>query len=246
MNRWVRLHQNALHNPKIVSLSDRQYRAWTNLLLVAAAEDGMLPSTRDVACHLRMSAQDVELILSELVELDLIDMAVTNGVRTFKMHDWQEHQYISDTSTERVRKFRNKNKCNGDETFQKPLHDVSVTPPESYTDTEEDTLGLLSSKNRARGIEDQKVIKNIFGMKDDRKKEKLHRRAEGLGLDVEKLIEDCRLNKARNTPAYFTKLCVEHLTQKLPGIDENVIRAALWDKSDDAYTAVMQALLVAA
>lgn len=41
-----------------------------------------------------MSIQDANLILSELVEVDLIDMSVIDGVRTFKMHDWNAHQYV--------------------------------------------------------------------------------------------------------------------------------------------------------
>lgn len=242
MNRWIRLHQNALHNPKIVTLSDRQYRAWTNCLLMAAADDGKLPSIRDIACHLRMSVQDAELMISELVEVELVDVDVMSGIRTFRMHDWQEHQYISDTSTERVRKFRNKNKCNGDETFQKPLHGVSVTPPESYSDTDTEPNGLSSfpTAARKRAKEDQKVLKNVLGMKDD-KRERLHRRAEGLGLNVEELVATCNAKKdLKSRTGYFTALCVDRLQKQIKGLEEPVIRAALWDADDGPNSAFQQ------
>lgn len=248
MSRWVRLHQEALHNPKIVTLSDRQYRAWTNCLLMADQNDGTLPKIRDIACHLRMSVQDAELVLSELVEVDLIDMDVINSVRTFKMHDWKTHQYISDSSTERVRKFRNKNKDETDETAEKRFSNGDVTSPESYSYSESDTepngLPSSSSAARAREVEDPKGLNKFFKMTDD-KKERLHRRAEGLGLNVEDMVEACNVHKAKNKPAYFTSLCVQQLQRKVKGLSEEAIRAALWDKNEDAYVKLMNVLLVA-
>ena len=34
-NQWIRLYREALHDPKIVTLSDRQHRVWVNFLLMA-------------------------------------------------------------------------------------------------------------------------------------------------------------------------------------------------------------------
>jgi hypothetical protein len=250
MNRWIRLHQSALHNPKLVTLSDRQYRAWNNCLLMADASDGKLPSIRNIACHLRMSVTDVELIISELVEVELIDMDITSGPRVFRMHDWKAHQYLSDSSLERTKKYREnlkKKDRDGDVTSLKRHRDGDVTPPESYSYSESDTEsnGLLSSKPRASEVEDLKGLNKFFEMKDDRKKERLHRRAEGLGLDVEEIVTACNAHKAKNKPAYFTTLCVQRLQSKIKGLSEEAIRAALWDKSNDPYNAVIQAIMAA-
>lgn len=237
-NPWIRLYRDSLHNPKIVSLNDRQHRIWHNLLLVAD-DAGELPRVRDIACHLRLSIAEVEQLLAELVEAELIDMAI-DGPRKFRLHDWATHQYISDTSTERVRKFRNKNKASNDETFHETERNVSVTPPESETDTDTDTYGLRSFPSAAR--EDQK-FKNGFRKDEGRGQDRLVRKAEGLGIPVSEITAAVNRHKAKNRPAYFTKLCVEWLlANKLPGLDEKIIRDALWG-TDDQYAVVMQLLV---
>ena len=241
------MHQDILHNPKIVTLSDRQHRVWINCLLLADADDGVLPKIRDIACYLRMSIQDAELVLSELVEVDLIDVTVTIGApRTLRMHDWKAHQYISDVSTDRVRKFRNKNSNGKDETFHETFQTVSETSPESYSysESEKNPNGLLSSPTAAR--EGAKTKGIIFGFgtgRDDKTKDKLVSRAEGLGVPVDDMLAKVNAHNAKNRPAYFTKLCVDWLSEKLPNLDEQILRDALWDKKGQ-YAVVMQLLVL--
>lgn len=241
MSRWVRLHQAAMQNPKLVTLSDRQHRTWINCLLMANADDGALPKVRDIACNLRMSIPDAELVLSELVEVDLIDLSVVSGMRTLRMHDWKTHQYISDTSTERVRKFRNRNNGNGDETLLKRFSNDGVTPPESYsyTDTKNNLNGHYLEPARAK---DQGIRFDVLKRRDDGKTNKLESRAEGLGIPVDDIVAKVIAHKAKNRPAYFTKLCVEWLMPKLPGIDEQILRDALWGKNDQ-YSVVVNLLM---
>ncbi len=102
---WIRLYREALHDPKIVTLSDRHFRAWVSLLLIADDASGELPRMRDIAVHLRMSISEAETIVRELVDLELIDwiMGVSGA---YVMHGWQERQMPSDSSAERTRKYR--------------------------------------------------------------------------------------------------------------------------------------------
>lgn len=236
MNRWIRLHQNALHNPKIVTLSDRQYRAWTNFLLMADGATGALPNVRYIAAHLRMSIPDAELILSELVEVELIDMDVISGGRTFRMHDWQEHQYISDSSTERVRKFRNKSKLETDETATKRFSNGGVTPPESEPDTDTDTEYKLQPSEQAAPRGKSELGFNSISKRSglDGKWEAIQRQAEGFGLDVDDLVEITNRNKPKKREGYFVTLCVNRLKDSLGGLDEQIIRDALNGKHEQA------------
>lgn len=143
---WRRLWRDALHSPKIVSLTDRQHRAWTNCLLIAD-EDGRLPSLRDISVHLRMAAQDAETLLIDLVEAGLIDASTdAAGRRTYVMHDWSAWQIKPDHSTERVQRHRQSKRAaaenlpRADETVMKRGETVlkrSETPPDS--DSEEDS-----------------------------------------------------------------------------------------------------------
>ena len=89
-NPWIRLYRDSLHNPKIVSLNDRQHRAWVNCLLMAG-RDGVLPKISAICCHLRHDSerQTLELI-QELVAAKLIDKS-SDG--RFQVHDWDWHQH---------------------------------------------------------------------------------------------------------------------------------------------------------
>lgn len=234
-NPWIRLYRDSLHNPKIVSLNDRQHRIWHNLLLVAD-DAGELPRVRDIACHLRLSIAEVEQLLAELVEAELIDMAI-DGPRKFRLHDWATHQYISDTSTDRVRKFRNKNKASNDETFHETQRNVSVTPPD--TDTDSDTDYVSSSESMPREKQEQSSDLS-FGRTGSGKKgsqERLVERAIGFGVDADQLIAVMtKQPRVKNRAAYFTTLFANEIARRLPGINTDLVRDALWDKGDAAGT----------
>lgn len=140
---WIRLYRESLHDPKIVSLTDRQHRAWHNLLLIAD-DNGKLPSMRDIAVHLRMSAQDAEQLVCDLVEAELIDTDVLNGSRAYEIHGWASRQFTSDSSTERVRKHRETRM----KRFNETERNVTVTPPDTESDTETETEKIESAHAR--------------------------------------------------------------------------------------------------
>ncbi|MBK8467810.1 MAG: hypothetical protein IPL32_18520 [Chloracidobacterium sp.] len=239
MSRWFRIYDEALDDHKVQSLSPELFKTWFNLLCVASRDNGVLPTVEALAFALRVSIHDMQARLDELILLGLLDIRED---RKIEPHNWGKRQWKSDDSKERVRKHRHaKRYCNDDVT-------VTVTPPESYTDTDTEPNGLLSSPiaARAREVDDLKVVNKFFGMKDDRKKEKIVQRAEGLGLNVDDLTEACNRHKPKNRPAYFTSLCVAKLQEQLPGIKEDAIRRALWDKGDDAYKALLVCILEAA
>lgn len=135
---WFRFYSEALHDPKIVSLSDRQHRAWVNILAVASLHDGILPCARDIACHLRMTEVDVRTLIDELVFHGLIDIQPD---KTLVPHGWSRRQYQSDCSTDRVRKYRQEKK-DATETDVKRFSSVSVTAPDTDTETETDNTPL--------------------------------------------------------------------------------------------------------
>jgi hypothetical protein len=130
-NSWFRAYSEALDDPKVQRLHPTLFKAWFNLLCLASQHDGVLPSNDDIAFRLRVSAQDAQGYIDELILAGLIDIRA-DGART--PHNWETRQFVSDTSTERVRKHRKrKHKTDGnvDETFH-------GTPPEqSRAETEQ-------------------------------------------------------------------------------------------------------------
>lgn len=240
-NPWIRLYRASLHNPKTVTLSDRQHRCWHNLLLIAD-DQGELPRARDIACHLRISVSEVEQLLCELVEAELVDVAIDKP-NTFRMHDWETHQYASDTSTDRVRKFRNKTKCNDDETFRETQRNVSVTPPDTDTDTDSDTDYVPSPSPGMPRAKEQNFNLSFGGSGSRALSARLKTRAEGLGLNVAALEARALAPGVRIPNAMFRKLVVDEIRSKQPIIAESLIKAALGKDGDAAYGSLLQMLV---
>jgi hypothetical protein len=111
MSRWFRFYDDAINDPKVLKLSDRLHRAWVGLLCVASKNDGQLPSQEDCALILRMRPEGLAEAIEHLVSAGLLDR---NGT-LLSPHKWNERQYKSDVSTERVKRFRQQER-NGPET----------------------------------------------------------------------------------------------------------------------------------
>lgn len=132
MNVWWRAYNEALNDPKLQLLSGDLFKTWFNLICIASGNDGVLPCVADIAFALRLSEEETEKRLSALVDAGLFDRDKTG----MKPHNWNARQFKSDVSTERVKRFREKNR-NVSETVSSS---VSETPPDTETETEKDTL----------------------------------------------------------------------------------------------------------
>lgn len=124
---WFRFYTEALDDPKVQRLAPHLFKAWVNLLCLAGQNNGQLPSIDDIAFRLRLSAQDAEQQISDLILAGLIDITETGRAP----HNWSRRQFLSDRSTDRVKKHREKKAetaCNVSET-------ATETPPD--TDTEQ-------------------------------------------------------------------------------------------------------------
>lgn len=154
-NPWCRLHADIVDDEKVRALAfeDR----WHYVAILALTCDEFFAKDRPdsllrklLAVKLGVSADDVDGIKERLVEVDLID-------ESWHPKGWEKRQYTSDTSTERVRKYRNRkdsSKRNADETLHETQGNVPVTSPDTETDTEsegEDSFGVLSGKPDDQG-----------------------------------------------------------------------------------------------
>lgn len=127
MSRWFRFYDQALNDPKVQMLPADDFKSWVNLLCLASQHEGKLPDVTAIAFALRVTENAAVTVLERLHNAGLIDKC--NGGANgwfYAPHGWDKRQYKSDTSAERVKRHR-ANKCN-----------VTVTPPETETDTETD------------------------------------------------------------------------------------------------------------
>jgi hypothetical protein len=99
--KWFRMYAEARRDPKLLQLSDWQHRIWHEMLCIAAEYDGEIP-VADLTRLLRRRRDHLEKAIKELVRLGLF----TCGGGLIIPHNWFGRQYKSDSSAERVRRFR--------------------------------------------------------------------------------------------------------------------------------------------
>lgn len=128
---WFRVYDTLIDNPKVMRLKPELFRALISLWCIAKRYGGALPHVHDIAFALRVNESKVAAWVDELKRAGLVDEA-SDG--TILPHDWNEHQYESDSSTSRVKKHRLKQKevvtGNADET----LHETHQSRTEQKTE----------------------------------------------------------------------------------------------------------------
>lgn len=163
MSRWLRINEDCIDNPKILKLPEALRWQWVALLCVASKNDGVLPPIDDVALCLRVPEAKAAEFITKLVKARLIDKEGDN----FVPHNWTKRQFKSDSSTDRVKRHRDKQR-NVSSTVTGNVSStvsetVTVTPPEqsrAETDTEQSTAdGRALDEN---GLKNEKALCALF------------------------------------------------------------------------------------
>jgi hypothetical protein len=102
MAPWFRLYCEVIDDPKVQELSPETFQGWINVLCLAGKNKGVLPSMKHMMFSLRRSEAEVKKLLAELISCGLLDKKGD----IIQPHNWQNRQFISDSSTERVKRFR--------------------------------------------------------------------------------------------------------------------------------------------
>ena len=135
-NLWFRMYASILDlEDKTQELSDKLFRAWVRLLALYTRNNAVMPSDSAVARCLKVSVPRLAEIFQSLKDSELIQQV--NGA--WMPYNWDERQYESDSSTERVRLFRERHRSvsgNVTETF----HETPSENREQKQRTEEHPL----------------------------------------------------------------------------------------------------------
>lgn len=132
---WFRLYRALVDNPKAQRLRPDLFKAWINILC-CTEDDGSLPSVTDLCFKLRKSEAIVSKWISELSDAGFI---VDN-----KAHDWAEHQFRSDVSTERVKRFRERS------TQRSGNAERNAPDTDTDTDTEKKRVEAAQARPKAQ------------------------------------------------------------------------------------------------
>jgi hypothetical protein len=127
MTHWFRVYDDLVDDPKVQRLEPSLFKALINLWCLTSANSGALPPIDEIAFKLRMKPEKVQRVLAELRAAGLIDEDERGG----RPHNWNERQFISDVSTSRVKRFR--------ERRRNVSPAVSETAPEAETEAERKT-----------------------------------------------------------------------------------------------------------
>lgn len=143
---WFRFYIEVLHDPKILKLDDKLFRIWVKLLCVAGKNGGLLPPSEDLAIELRETEETVSCDILSLKNLGFIDTTRAGMM----IHGWSKRQYKSDSSTERVKRYRERFKA------------VTVTAPDTDTDTDTDTERKEGALTRINGRPSTNGSTNLY------------------------------------------------------------------------------------
>lgn len=224
---WFRFYTEALDDLKVQKLPPHLFKTWVNLLCLAGQNGGRIPSVDEMAFRLRMSAHDAEQQLSDLILAGLID--ITD--RGHYPHNWHSRQYVSDSSAERTRKYRErkqKQSCDADVTSH-------VTVPEQKQSRTESETDLAKAVQKFD-------LRNFVGVSRG-VSPRLKAKAEGLGLPVAEMASRAMAPDVKQPNAMFRHLAVERLSRLLPNAPPAMLKAALTKDGDAAFGSVCGMLL---
>jgi hypothetical protein len=137
-NPWFRLYSEFAHDPKIQMLSEAMQRRYVMLMCLRCSETLETLHETEIAFQLRLT--EAELIDTKhlFISKNFID-------RQWNLLNWDKRQFVSDSSTMRVAKHRQKKKqaSNDDETLQKQ--------PSNAIDTEQIQIQIQNKEKTQRG-----------------------------------------------------------------------------------------------
>lgn len=121
-NPWFRMYAEFANDPKVQMLSETDQRRYIMLLCMRCGNGDVTLREQEIAFQLRISDEEWAKTRAVLLAKNLIQK---NNMPTA----WDKRQYISDVSTSRVYRHREKHKQS-----LKQACNVSVTPPDSETE----------------------------------------------------------------------------------------------------------------
>ena len=128
-NPWFRLYSEFAHDPKIQMLPEAMQRRYVMLMCLRCSETLETLHETEIAFQLRLSE-------AELIETKQLFVSKNFIDKQWNLLNWDKRQFVSDSSTSRVRKHRDKKKqpSNDDETLQKRQSNAIDTDTDTDTD----------------------------------------------------------------------------------------------------------------
>jgi len=157
---WFRVHADGpssiTRNRKLQTLPPPLFKWLVNFWAFACRNDGCLPPVEDIAWEFRVSVPSVSKVVQELVTKGFLEQV--DGV--FVIHDWSDHQFETDHSTERVRKFRERkrNASSVSSTVSPPFHETvgngsrNASRSRARSESESESVSVSGSVSESESV----------------------------------------------------------------------------------------------
>ena len=156
--RWFRFYTEALHDPKILRLSDKEFRAWVLMLCIAADSGGRF-DTEDLALQMRMSEQKTTALFESLIGRGLIEQVEPGCAEP---HNWRNRQY---DPAERSESGARGNHLRWHVRLAKPDSDCRYCVAERVANRRDTEADTEAEQNRAETEAEQKQTRVARGQR---------------------------------------------------------------------------------
>jgi hypothetical protein len=188
-NPWFRLYSEFAHDPKIQMLSEAMQRRYVMLMCLRCSEVLETLHETEIAFQLRLSTGELEETKQLFISKNFID-------KHWNLLNWDKRQFVSDSSTMRVAKHRNKKKqvSNVDETLQKRPSNAIDTDTDTDTEHKQKKATVVATPE---GVSDSvwQEFKSLRKAKKapitQRAIDALTNEANKAGWTLEKALEEC-------------------------------------------------------
>ena len=138
--QWFRLYNEFSTDPKVQSLSEALQRRLIMLFCLQSQGNLQKLTLEQLSYSLRISEKELEKTLKIFKKCGFIN-------ESMEISNWDKRQYVSDSSSARMARLREKKKKEADENVTSHIRhsDASVTPPEAEADTETEDINNCSS-----------------------------------------------------------------------------------------------------
>ena len=164
--RWFRLHAEILHDPRVQTLNHKLFKIYINLLCYAALKDdcGRIGNVSETAYVTHETEKTVSSAFHDLMERGLLG----TENETFHIPQWAKKQYKSDTSTDRVKRFRKRFR-NVSETAPDTDSDISSLRSDIGADAPDDPPSKAVSRETQGGVDKETPRQALRIVLDERR-----------------------------------------------------------------------------
>jgi len=187
-NPWFRMYSEFAFDHKLQMMTEAEQRRFVMLLCLRCSNGDVTLHDTQIAFQLRISMQDWQATKAVFVQHGIIDS-------DNKVMNWEKRQFISDSSRERVARYRERHG-----NAKSNMSNVTVTAQDTDTDTEQNKKTIRAPRfDAVQHLVSLGVIEQVARDYCQQRKKKatataidgIYKQAQKAGISLNKALEIC-------------------------------------------------------